>query len=235
MELHVLGTGSSGNCYALIDQEQALLLDAGLPAKRIARAVGQRDIVGCLITHEHQDHCRGAQGLWQKGVRLYGTSGTRKALPYLEPVETAMQLRNLGNFVAKDFPVLHDTPDPCGWLIANRRTGERLLYATDTCGLMYTFPGVHYWLIECNYMEDKAACYDVRMQHRLKHTHMELETLCAILRGNDLRETRAIILCHMSQERGDAKAMADRVRSVTGKEVIVAKNGARIPLELEPF
>jgi phosphoribosyl 1,2-cyclic phosphodiesterase len=238
MHLTVLGTGSSGNCYVLRNERgQMLLLDAGIHAKEIKRNIAYDigSVVGCLITHEHQDHCRGGKETSKLGVPCFGTPGTREILPWMERTEGPMKQRALGDYLVMDFPVMHDAADPCGWLITHRLTGERMIYATDTCGLKYVFPHINYWLVECNYMEDLIALQPEMRQSRLRASHMSLERLGAILRANDLSDCQTIILCHMSRENGDARLMEQRIGYWTRKETYMAKAGDEYTLSLEPF
>lgn len=236
MELRVLGTGSSGNCYALFDGQHIILLDAGIPARKIMRGIDHRigDVEGCLITHEHQDHCRGARDLSKLGVPMLGTRGTKEALPFIDD-RLSMSQRRLGVFSVMNFPVTHDTKEPCGWLLLNTRTGERMLYATDTDGLMFTFPHINYWLIECNYAEELIGDTAIAQRERITKTHMSMETLAMTLKRNDLTECKQIILCHMSRERGDLKLMTGFIGGKTGKPTAMATEGARFSLNLEPF
>lgn len=235
MLLSVIATGSTGNCYALHDGGKILLLDAGIPAPKIMRGIDHRagDIVGCLITHEHQDHCKGAQKLNDLGIVCYGNHGTRKELPYLHGLNTPISLEP---FAVRPFRVAHDAVDPCGWLILNRRTGERMVYATDACGLYNTFPGINYWLIECNYM-DELLTPDMPgvVLDRLSHSHMSLARLCDVFRANDLTACKQIVLCHGSRERLNPSKAVETVKRLTGKPVEVAAAGMMIRLEMEPF
>lgn len=50
-----IATGSSGNSYALMNDNEILLLDLGVSEKAIKKAIDFRvsDIVGCLVTHKH--------------------------------------------------------------------------------------------------------------------------------------------------------------------------------------
>ena len=70
-KVYCLGSGSKGNSYAVDDGRSVLLLEAGLPASKIT--AGYREllprVVGCLITHEHMDHARGAAELARRGVK----------------------------------------------------------------------------------------------------------------------------------------------------------------------
>lgn len=53
--LKTIATGSSGNCHALMNDNEILLLDLGVSEKVIKRAIDFRvsDIVACLISHSH--------------------------------------------------------------------------------------------------------------------------------------------------------------------------------------
>jgi phosphoribosyl 1,2-cyclic phosphodiesterase len=238
MHLTVLGTGSSGNCYVLRNEKgQMLLLDAGVKPDTIKRNIGYDlgRVVGCLITHEHQDHCHAGMALSKLGVPCYGTPGTRAKLPWLETAEKAMLQRRIGDYLVMDFPVIHDAVEPCGWLITDTLTGERMVYATDTAGFHHTFPHVNYWLIECNHLDDRLALLPKMRSDRLRQTHMSLERLGAFLQANDLRECKKIILCHMSRENGDPRLMEERVRFWTHKETHMAVAGDEYSLSLEPF
>lgn len=55
MLIKVIGSGSSGNGYALISGEDILLLECGVPAKEMLKAIDYQasKISGCLLSHEH--------------------------------------------------------------------------------------------------------------------------------------------------------------------------------------
>jgi len=238
MHLTVLGTGSSGNCYVLRNERgRMLLLDAGVKPETIKRNIDydMGSVAGCLITHEHQDHCRGGKELSKLGVPCYGTAATREKLPWLERADMPMTPRRLGDYLVMDFPVIHDAADPCGWLITNTPTGERMLYATDTAGFKYVFPNVNYWLIECNYLDNKLVLLPQMRRERLSQTHMSLERLIAFLRANDLSACRKILLCHMSRDNGDARLMAERTQYWTQRDTEMVFTGSEYTLSLEPF
>ena len=103
------------------------------------------------------------------------------------------------------FQTEHDAAEPCGWLIRYDPTGETAVYATDTYYLRHTFPGVHYWIVECNYTESilqrqlEEGDLDGKLRTRLLTSHMSLRRLCDALEANDLTELRAIVLIHLSE------------------------------------
>ena len=53
--LRNIATGSSGNAYALINDNEILLLDLGVSTKEIKKSIDFRvsDIVGCVVSHKH--------------------------------------------------------------------------------------------------------------------------------------------------------------------------------------
>lgn len=248
MFLKVIGCNSSGNAYALQagpPPAPALLLDAGVPSARIIRALGGlRGIEGCLVSHEHDDHASAAKSLSQYGVKLFATAGTANAIgdaeqrikrvEFSEPFQT-------GSFTVLPFPTQHDAEEPCGFLIRYDPTGETTLYATDTYYLRNTFPGIHYWIVECNYIEEIASemvesgQIDKTMMNRLLGSHMSLRRLKDTLAANDLSATRMIVLVHLSDERSDEARMVREITEATGKPATAAANGMTIHLDLTPF
>lgn len=242
MELHVLASGSTGNCYLLKDGHHTLLLDAGISYRRIAQGLrySLKGICGALITHEHQDHAAAIEDLLRVGIPCFITAGTREALgipssPPLTDIRVYERF-SIGPFAVLPFPAKHDASDPVGFLIRNTRTGEQLVYATDTYYLPHTFPGVHYWLVECNYTDtmitDETPEY---LRKRLTQSHMSLSRLCGVFWANDLTACRQIVLCHISGQRGDTEGMVDTIHGITHKPVTTAVPGVIIPLNLHPF
>jgi len=82
MEIKALATGSKGNCYHITDGSTPLLLEAGIQFKEIQRKLNFQtsNIAGCLITHEHQDHCKGVKTILERGLNVYMSKGTKEAL-----------------------------------------------------------------------------------------------------------------------------------------------------------
>ncbi len=65
IEVHVLASGSDGNCTIVERDGEGIMIDAGISCKRILSLMDQegvdRDVVmAILLTHEHSDHVSGA-------------------------------------------------------------------------------------------------------------------------------------------------------------------------------
>lgn len=232
MDITVIASGSSGNAYRISDGDTALLLDAGIPLQRIKQALNfrVRDIAGCLITHAHGDHAKAAGDLAKAGVDVYTSQGTIDACRLtghrIKPVK-ALQEVMIGTFAVLPFDVQHDAPEPLGFLLTSRRTGEKLLYFTDTYYLKYRFTGLTHIMGECNYSMDiveqsvRNGYIPPELVPRLIKSHMSLEHFLDLLKANDLHEVKQIYLLHLSNNNSDAERFREAVRKLTGTEVYV--------------
>ena len=70
IDIKVIGSGSSGNCYLANINGTQILLECGLPFKTIQKALGYKtsDILACLITHEHIDHSKATKDVIKNGI-----------------------------------------------------------------------------------------------------------------------------------------------------------------------
>lgn len=241
MLLDVIGTGSKGNCYILYaDNGEALILDAGLPFAQVLPHIRDfRAIKGCLITHEHQDHCKCVKELAMRGIRLYASPGTIQGIN--KPDVRIQHCKSLvpfkcGSFTVMPFPTQHDTIEPQGFLIRCNAEGDTVLYATDTYYLKYTFPNVNYWIVECNYCDDSIyPNISRKMYERLMHSHMSLNNLKTALASNDLSKARKIVLVHLSDRNSDEERMVREIYNQTLIDTEAAANGCRIDFNTMPF
>lgn len=246
----MIGTGSSGNAYLLQQGDDSLLLEAGLRWQEILSALprGLRGIRGCLITHEHKDHCVSVEQVMRYGIEVAMSKGTADKLSPTWKMQypgrlgyiKAGEVITMRPFTIMAVQAMHDAAEPLAFLIRHDGTGETVLYATDTYLLPNRYPGINHWLVECNYTmakaetlletPEKATLYD-----RLMKSHMSLERLLEALVANDLSHTRTIVLIHISDERGDSPLMEETVRRTTGIRTIAATNGMEIKLGECPF
>lgn len=232
MNITVIASGSSGNAYRIDDGETSLLLDAGIPLRLIKQALNfrVRDIAGCLITHAHGDHAKAAGDLAKAGVDIYTSKGTldacRLAGHRMKTVEALKEI-NIGTFAVLPFDVQHDAPDPLGFLLTSRATGEKLLYFTDTYYIKYRFTGLTHIMGECNYSMDiieqsvRNGYIPPELVPRLIKSHMSLDHFLDLLRANDLRQVKQIYLLHLSNNNSDAERFKEAVQKLTGTEVYV--------------
>jgi phosphoribosyl 1,2-cyclic phosphodiesterase len=243
LRIKVLGTGSQGNAYLLYNEQEALLVECGVAMRNIKIALdfNLSKLVGCVMTHEHGDHSKGAKEALSAGVKIYSTAGTFAALNLehhhnAEILDTVDQVR-LGGFLIKNFDVKHDAAEPSGFLINHEDFGN-LLFLTDTYYCPYIFPQLNNIIIEANYSKriiDVKLSQMEFLKNRVLQSHMSLETCIRTLKANNLTTVNNILLIHLSDSNSNEKEFQEEVTRATGLNVSVAHNGMDIPFDLIPF
>lgn len=196
MILKTISTGSSGNCYLLTaDSGETLILDAGVPVKDIKKGLGWniRDVVGCIVTHEHKDHSRSVKDLRDMGIKVFAPY---RSLDDINADESTMLGQIFGGFRITAFQVPHNGTRNCGFLVQTE--GQKFLYMTDLEYCPYTFKKQHinHMLIECNYIKDMIDTDLPNFTHKVKG-HCELQTTKEIVEANRSDDLANVILCHM--------------------------------------
>jgi phosphoribosyl 1,2-cyclic phosphodiesterase len=232
IEITPIASSSKGNCYHVTDGITPLLLECGIKYKEIQKALhfNTSSIAGCLVTHEHGDHCKAISEVMKAGIDCYMSEGTAGAIgTQNHRVRTVMAKEQftLGTWSILPFDVRHDVSEPLGFLLANQ-AGEKLLFATDTYYIPYRFQGLTHIMVECNYsmriLNENIANGTVPavMKKRLMKSHFNLENVLDFLKANDLSKVQQIWLLHLSDSNSDADWFKRVVMEATGKEVYIA-------------
>lgn len=140
LRLHVLGSGSKGNCAVVEGPEGSVLIDCGFSKKEtFARldslGVARASIKGILLTHEHSDHTRGV-GVLARGlhVPVYATYGTAQSPSVSREVScvpvNSRDRFEIAGFEIVSFPTSHDAREPIGFRF--EIDGDALGYLTDS-------------------------------------------------------------------------------------------------------
>ncbi len=138
-----LYSGSSGNSIFVSSGKTNILIDAGLPGKKIDEALKSIDknpssIDGIFITHEHSDHIKGVGILSRKyDIPIYANDKTWSAMePSLGKIKEhnikIMDRRSvvqIGDLDVKSFVIPHDAIAPVGYTISNNN--KKVSVATD--------------------------------------------------------------------------------------------------------
>lgn len=248
MELVVLGSSSSGNCYVLQNESEALVIEAGVSLLEVKKAVdfNMGKIAGVLVSHEHGDHAGNVNDFLNARINVWLSEGTDNAikgkikgahLPLLIEAGSKMQV---GGFTVLPFDIKHDAAEPLGFLINHPETGT-ILFATDTYYLPYKFEGLSNIMIECNYRMDllqkriDSGKVPTKLRDRTLESHMSFDTCLEALQANDLRKVNNIVLIHLSDGNSNAEEFKADIHKATGKTVHVADKGLRIKFDKTPF
>ncbi|MBO0572778.1 MBL fold metallo-hydrolase [Clostridium botulinum] len=238
MKLKVLGSGSAGNCYLLQGEEETLIIECGLSYKTILKGLNFNlgNVMGCLVSHEHKDHSKAVQDLIKNGIDVYSSKGTFEAIEVkghrTNIIESEKSFK-IGEFVVLPFKTQHDAVEPLGFLIYQKEIGN-LLFITDSYYCQYKFQDVDHILIECNYsneiLEEKEL--SKTLKNRIIKSHFELENVKEFLKATDLKETKEIVLIHLSDGNSNATQFHKEIERLTGKPTYIADKGLELELEV---
>lgn len=217
MRLVPLGSGSRGNATFVELAGTRLLVDAGLSARQLslrlaAIDVDPRSLDWVVVSHEHDDHARGAERFSRTHdvpvLCSHGTLAARDLSPAclagwrpLEPTRGA----DLGSVWVEAFPVPHDAAEPVGFVLHGG--GVRVGLATD---LGHATPLVRERLRSCDVLLVEAN-HDARMlaegpyPWHLKQRvagrlgHLSNGETAALLAEVLDERCRAVVLAHLSE------------------------------------
>ena len=161
-----LNSGSNGNCYYVGDNNDAVLIDAGLccreTEKRIIRSgLSFKKIKAVFISHEHSDHIRGAEVIARKhqipvyiSEVAYKHSGIRLDPNLVMPLH-AYQPVQIGGLLVSAFPKQHDARDPHSFTVSgNGITVGIITDIGEACEhVIQNFRLCHAAFLEANYDE----------------------------------------------------------------------------------
>ncbi|MDO4572916.1 MAG: MBL fold metallo-hydrolase [Clostridia bacterium] len=229
-----LCSGSGGNASYAEAGGARLLIDAGLPARRVEallREIGAAPeaLDGILVTHEHSDHIAGVGVLSRRyDLPVYANAGCwakmRPALGDIRPrnlrvVEPGREffIRSLGIL---PFPTPHDAASPVGYAL--RAEGRRIALMTDighvSDGMLEAVAGVDLLLIEANHDVDmlRAGGYPYALKMRILSArgHLSNEDAGRVLARLYRTGLRSAILGHLSRDNNTPELALLTVQSV---------------------
>ncbi len=138
----VLGSGSGGNAVVVESGPHRLLIDAGFSCRELERRMRSsgfdpKDLNAVVLTHEHDDHCRGVDLLCRRhNLPLLATAGTLEGVVLSEKVRKLSRTIRSGEicefagFAVEAFLIPHDAREPVG-LVVEDASGRRLGLAAD--------------------------------------------------------------------------------------------------------
>lgn len=231
LEVHVLASGSDGNCSAVVFENRAIIIDAGMSYKKTKKLIDisgldESMVEGILITHEHSDHVGGAGVLARKlDVPIICNKATFRE-SHIDRVDY-QEIRNMDTFEiagmeVTSLPTSHHAVDPCAYYF--KAEDKNVMYVTDTGKITYP---VEEGLRECdlavvesNY--DKKMLIEGDYPLRLKkQIDSDEGHMCNVDTGEILKKTmtdrkRKIFLAHLSQNNNTPDIARDTVAKISG-------------------
>jgi phosphoribosyl 1,2-cyclic phosphodiesterase len=242
MILQCLGSSSSGNCYIIGNDSEAIILEAGkaITMEKVKQALNFniRKVKAALISHLHDDHA----GRAKEYERIFPTYANRsvinaKGLTHTTEIFAGKRF-TAGNF--KILPFLADHDVPCfGFIIKHQEIGN-MLFLTDSASCDYEFRNLNHILIECNFSRDILTRSVENGLHpsvakRVNDTHMELNICKQALQNQELSNVYNIVLLHLSYNNSDAGRFRQVISKAIGKPVHIAVPGLTLELIDKPY
>ena len=232
VEVHVLASGSDGNCYVIRNEGRAVMVDAGLSYKKIkslmdTNGIDDNEIEALFVTHEHTDHVGGAGPVSRKlGIpimcnqRTFNASGCLGKVDY-QPI-SMMNSVNVAGMNVIALPTSHDAVEPCAYFFDIE--GTKVLIATDTGKITYpvehALEEANIAVIESNY--DKKMLdygpYPPSLKRLIDSDIGHMSNLeCARAVKRTLHNNgRKIFLGHLSRHNNTPDIAKDTISEITG-------------------
>ena len=131
MRVSALSSGSSGNCFYIEKENDAVLIDAGISSKKIVERMETLDldpkkIKGIFITHEHTDHIIGLDVFARRfNLPIFATKGTISNGHLCSNKKLIREIKNnsktyIGELEIGAFTKSHKAADPVSFSISNK-------------------------------------------------------------------------------------------------------------------
>ncbi|MDR1404354.1 MAG: MBL fold metallo-hydrolase [Candidatus Methanoplasma sp.] len=229
-EVHVLASGSDGNCTVVQHDDTAVMIDAGISGKKVTGLMGQegvdsRALKALLVTHEHSDHIAGVGVVSRKfniPVMCNRATFECSSVGNVEYAEIrTMESFCVGSMNITPLPTSHNAAEPNAFLV--EAEGKKVLVATDTGKL--TFQVEHALeeadiaVIESNYDKKMLAegPYPLYLKRLIASDMGHLSnTDCAGAINRTMREGRQIFLAHLSKTNNIPDLARDTVAEISG-------------------
>ena len=259
MKAICLASSSQGNCFIFEFMVEGkpikLMCECGLPLKTIYQkcnenGIALNEVVGCLITHSHQDHCKSAKELKRLNIPLFASKPTLEALNIKGNVIEPKQIFRVANgLFGMAFNVEHDVEGSVGFIIKTK--DECVIFIIDhkrfTTNISHFKPD--YVFIECNYdhkvvypqyhelqnRKEELAFEDeerheinvkLKQMERNINSHASINSTKKGLAKMNLSNCKAIFLTHLSDRYANEYKMKNEIQALFGiKTYVCGKKG----------
>ena len=250
------GSGSSGNCAFLGNQNGGVLIDAGIDPEHVYRdlknnGINIANVKGILLTHDHADHIRYAYKIVRenKHMRIYCTPRLMGGLLRHHNVSRRIKdyqvsiFKEISFFLAgmkiTAFDTSHDAIDNMGFCF--EAGGKSFVIATDmgiiTERAQHYMSSANYLMIESNYDLNMLTSgrYPEYLKARVKSEkgHLDNKVAAQFVATHLHDNLKWVFLCHLSNDNNKpeiaVQEMTDAI-SQAGKSV---GDGSFAPIERE--
>lgn len=226
MNIKTIASGSSGNCYVIESEGQRLLIECGVSVAEIRLELNfdLSSVVGCLVSHEHRDHCKAAKELAERtSVHMYGPKSVRDALGITVYNVMTENYHMIAPFLIKPCLVEHDGEMECFAYLIIVNDDDILFYISDAAAVPFVISPITHLMIETNHSFAKLteSSMDPVLRQRIWNTHIDIDS--AVRFARDHRDSlKEVHLLHLSDKHSDEELFARRMREAVGVPVYIA-------------
>ena len=243
-----LGSGSSGNCYYLQTDNDAMLIDAGVGIRSVKNhlhkcGLSLSNVKRILVTHDHADHIKAVGVISSEfNIPVYATQevhagiGRNYCVPKKIPSDNCRLIEKdksqvMGEFVVTPFAVPHDSSGNVGFRI--EADGVVFCLMTDvghvTEQMQHYIGEANYLVIEANYDTEMlhGGTYPAHLKSRIDGPtgHLSNKDCGEALANYATANLKHVWLCHLSEENNHPELARKTVESVLrGYGIIVGKD-----------
>jgi phosphoribosyl 1,2-cyclic phosphodiesterase len=236
-----LNSGSNGNCYYVGNNNDAVLIDAGISCreteKRMLRlGLSIKNVRAIFISHEHDDHVYGIETLSKKyNIPVYITEATLHNCRFkirhdlIQHFSSNDRIRT-GSLTVKAFAKLHDACDPHSFIIHNDddicigvftdigKACEQVIYHFKQCNAVF---------LEANYDDAMLAAgnYPYFLKRRISsdNGHLSNDAAVELFCTHKSNKLTHLILSHLSKNNNSAELAEKKfVQHAEQTKIIVA-------------
>ncbi len=218
MRFASLGSGSAGNCMVIEQASTRLLLDCGFGINEVIKRLQGLDlaaeqITGVLVTHEHDDHAKGAFKFAVKyGAPVWLSYGTLKMCERYLPENAKITLNIIDSHTKfqieqieiTPFPVPHDAREPTQFTFTdgNHKLGVLTDAGSSTQYIEQVLNGCDALVLECNHdlqmLENGPYAWPLKKRVGSRLGHLDNGSAAALLAKLDNSKLKHIVAAHLS-------------------------------------
>ena len=235
-----LNSGSNGNCYYIGNQQDAILVDAGLSCreteKRMLRiGLSMTKVRAIFVSHEHSDHVKGLCTLAAKyNLPVYLTPGTLTGCRFSLKQSLIRHLPGniqiiIGTLEIIGFPKIHDALEPYSFIVTCGQT--RVGIFTDigaACEqLIFYFKQCSAAFLEANYDDEllSKSAYPYFLKKRISggRGHLSNKQALDLFLSHKPPYMTHLLLAHLSKDNNCPQLVKDLfVQHARDVEIVVA-------------
>jgi phosphoribosyl 1,2-cyclic phosphodiesterase len=218
MRFASLGSGSAGNCMVIEQASTRLLLDCGFSVNEVVKRLQRLDlapeqVTGILVTHEHDDHAKGAFKFAAKHhIPVWLSHGSLKMCARYLPDNAKVTLNiidshtkfQVENIEISPYPVPHDAREPTQFTFTDgqHKLGVLTDAGSTTQHIEQVLSACDALVLECNHdlhmLEHGPYARSLKQRVGGRLGHLDNNSAAALLAKLDNSKLKHIIAAHLS-------------------------------------